>query len=518
MRRVRIFSQILFLLLFLFLFILSRYPFDHKTGLEWMIRFSPLSLLFFLFSGHGIPLFLLAGLIILLSSIFIGRYFCGWVCPLGTTLDGFYRLFVPKKRRFSGNAGDVKWKRVKYIGLLAFAVMAAGGFSIWGMLDPLSIFTRITTLVFYPVFTEAMEFSLITAEKFSWLESPVMMLHDWYKQWIMPEEQFHTTELFLTLILIFGIFGGEFIRRRFWCRYICPAGAFLGILSSFRFYERMVKPSCTSCNLCQTNCKMGAIPVEEIGRTSKLECIECFNCGSKCPPKNSSIEFRWRWKPYFTSPDLTRRQFLATTGASALIFMGFNTLKRDPVHHATLLRPPGVEDEQDFMDKCIRCMACVRICASNGKCLQPTGLEYGIENLWTPIARMRLGYCEYNCNLCMEVCPTGAIPTMSLKDKQQFVMGMAYFDKDLCIPYAENRDCIVCEEHCPLPDKAIKFQEREALLPDGTRRMVKYPYVDYHLCIGCGICENKCPLQGKPGIFVIRKDVVRLQPTDSPYS
>jgi NAD-dependent dihydropyrimidine dehydrogenase PreA subunit len=89
-------------------------------------------------------------------------------------------------------------------------------------------------------------------------------------------------------------------------------------------------------------------------------------------------------------------------------------------------------------------------------------------------------------------------------------MGLAYFNKNLCLPYAQNVDCIVCEEHCPTPDKAIKFDLKDVILPDGSERKVKYPYVVKELCIGCGICEFKCPIPGEPGIFVNTDNQRRL--------
>ena len=63
-------------------------------------------------------------------------------------------------------------------------------------------------------------------------------------------------------------------------------------------------------------------------------------------------------------------------------------------------------------------------------------------------------------------------------------------------------DCIVCEEHCPIPQKAIRSEVVK--LPDfnGRQIKVKMPYVVDELCNGCGICENVCPLEGKSGIEV----------------
>jgi ferredoxin len=256
---------------------------------------------------------------------------------------------------------------------------------------------------------------------------------------------------------------------------------------------------------------MNAIPEGNVKETHKVECIECFNCGERCPPKAKSITYRFRWSPYHSKPDYSRRQFLGTaiTGMAALGLFGIQINSKNA--EAKFIRPPGALPEEDFMDKCIRCLECVRICESNGRCLQPAGFDQNILHLWTPIAKMREGYCEYNCNLCGLVCPTDAILQLPVEVKQKTPMGLAHFDKNLCIPFERHEDCIVCEEHCPTPDKAIKFEIKESILPDGNQKMVKYPYVIRDLCIGCGICEEKCPLPNLPGIFVTKENEQRLK-------
>ena len=64
---------------------------------------------------------------------------------------------------------------------------------------------------------------------------------------------------------------------------------------------------------------------------------------------------------------------------------------------------------------------------------------------------------------------------------------------------------MVCEEHCPTPDKAIVFREDNFIKSNGEVVVTKYPYVVEDLCIGCGICETKCPVVGDSGIFVTRE-------------
>ena len=82
-------------------------------------------------------------------------------------------------------------------------------------------------------------------------------------------------------------------------------------------------------------------------------------------------------------------------------------------------------------------------------------------------------------------------------------IGTAMIDKGRCLPYAHATPCIVCEEVCPTPKKAIWFEQSTALDRNGKDVLVKQPRIDLDLCIGCGICETKCPVRGQPAIYVI---------------
>jgi formate hydrogenlyase subunit 6/NADH:ubiquinone oxidoreductase subunit I len=138
----------------------------------------------------------------------------------------------------------------------------------------------------------------------------------------------------------------------------------------------------------------------------------------------------------------------------------------------------------------------MKVCITGG--LQPTLLSAGFEGIWTPVLVSKLGYCEYNCTLCGQVCPTSAIRRLSQEEKRKTVIGLAFVDPSRCIPFAQGTPCIVCEEHCPTPKKAIVFTER----PGKGGRIVKVPAVVTELCIGCGICEYKCPVTDLAGIRV----------------
>lgn len=508
--KIRRIVQILFLLFFVLLFIQARYPYKTATGSDLFLRFSPLIPLFDFIQNFSVSLIFWPALIILLITPFLGRVFCGWICPLGTTLDISDKWLKPPTNRFAEKWQ--KYSRIKFVLLIACIILAFFSVNAWGYLDPLSLFNRVLAIVLYPLLTLTVDSGLLTLTNIPFLEDAVYSVYDTYKDFIMTEEQAYYQQVFWIALLFVLIISLEKLSRRFWCRYLCPAGAWLGFLSQWRLYERIVGPECPLCNKCHRECKMNAIPKDDVAFTNKVECIECFSCGENCPPKTKSITYRWRWKPYHTKVDFERRTFLKTTAGSlaALGLLEIGLTKKE--EHSRLLRPPGAVEEDLFQDRCIRCLECVRICESNGGCLQPGQIQNSVLQLWLPLAVMREGYCEYNCNLCGQVCPTDAILPLSLIEKKKTSMGLAYFDKNLCIPYVENKDCLVCEEHCPTPQKAIKFDIKEVLLHDGSLKAIKYPYTVRELCIGCGICENKCPLSGAPAVFVTTENQQRITP------
>ena len=215
-----------------------------------------------------------------------------------------------------------------------------------------------------------------------------------------------------------------------------------------------------------------------------------------------------RWlMDFFHAPreqrlDLGRRSLLVagTAGIGSVLLVRTGAQGEGHTWNPGLVRPPGSLAEGEFLGRCIRCGECMKVCPTNA--IQPAFAEGGIGGLWTPVLKMKLGYCEFECNLCSQVCPTQAIQSISLEEKQKIRIGTAFFDRNRCLPWALARTCIVCEEHCPTPKKAIWFQEVEVMTPDGTRISVKQPHVNPELCIGCGVCQNKCPISDDRGVYV----------------
>ena len=144
----------------------------------------------------------------------------------------------------------------------------------------------------------------------------------------------------------------------------------------------------------------------------------------------------------------------------------------------------------------------MKVCPTSG--LQPALWQAGPEGLWTPVLVPRTGYCDYSCHSCGQVCPTGAIPPLTLDEKRVAVIGVAAVDRDRCLPWAQATPCIICEEMCPVPEKAIELEEAQVADAVGQPLVVQRPHVVAERCIGCGICEFKCPVDGAAAIRVMR--------------
>ena len=199
---------------------------------------------------------------------------------------------------------------------------------------------------------------------------------------------------------------------------------------------------------------------------------------------------------------LSRRSILAAagSGAAATLLLEVSPVVQGKTYNPALIRPPGSLPEKEFLTKCIRCGECMKVCPTNA--IHPTTLQAGLAGIWSPVIFARVGYCEYNCTLCGQVCPTGAIQELSLEEKQAVHIGTAYVVQSRCLPFAYQTECIVCEEHCPTPTKAIWLEEVTVRDREGNEKVVRQPYVDPELCIGCGICETKCPINDPAAIIV----------------
>jgi ferredoxin len=249
------------------------------------------------------------------------------------------------------------------------------------------------------------------------------------------------------------------------------------------------------------------------------ECHMCMNCETACPEDVIKFRFLPGRQSARVVPDTGRRTALASVGAGLVGVTAARVADAgslDANYDPRVIRPPGAVEERGFLERCIRCAECMKVCPNNA--LHPAFFEAGVEGIWTPILIPRIGYCEPSCVLCGDVCPTGAIQKISEKEKlglgqPPVKIGTAFYDQGRCLPWSMGTPCIVCEEFCPTSPKAIWVEEVEQQVrtaepgPGGEPPPMKTvqlqrPHVDPALCIGCGACEKVCPVQDKPAVYV----------------
>lgn len=498
MKIARICSQTFFFGMFLFLFIKTDYTgYDTiEYAVNILFRIDPLLALCTMLAGKVIIALMAPALIILLISLIFGRGFCGWFCPVGTMLDGAHHLLG---RRKMGNK-PTGFPHLALIILLFIVVSSLLNFPVVGYLDPFSILVRAFSQSLYPAFNSlAVSFFSFTYESAPPAVNHVTEpLYSFLKQSILPFEQKHYDLALLSFMMFAAIFLLEFAQQRFFCRNICPLGALIGLVSRLSFLRvNGGDTDCGKCRHCSQICRMGAIDDDRNIRMGS--CSLCMDCLEQCPRQIIGFK-RGFLTPGHNEISLSRRKFIGTLAAGVMVPPILNVRNTNYHERANLIRPPGAREEHDFLYRCVRCAECIQVCIGNA--LQPTFLQSGIEGIFTPRLVARTGYCEFNCTLCGQVCPTGAIKELTLEQKHRTKIGHAWFDKNACLPYAKGIPCIVCEEHCPTPDKAIRFRLADVYDDQNRKVRVKQPYVVDSLCIGCGICETKCPVPGRSAIYI----------------
>jgi MauM/NapG family ferredoxin protein len=494
--------QIPLFLLFLVLLWLAAYPLPSWLEVDLFLRLDPLISLGAMATARAYIPRVAWVLLILGVSLILGRLFCGYICPMGATID-FVDWLRRKKRKQSTpeNSFEVsgQHRNLKYLFLAGIGGTSLLGISSDFLFSPLSLITRFYSFVIYPMVIMILNLFL---QAFSPL-FPAIKLEE--LSFIRFSEPRFNTNLFVAC-LVLAIFLLGVIRPRFWCRNLCPSGAILALFSLRPLFRRRVSEKCNECGKCLRVCPMGAIG-KDIVTTAHTECVACLQCQEVCPEKAISFEIMTKAAVPVPEIDLSRRKLLSAgvTGmaAAALTMTNLKHLHGGETPRALrssqLIRPPGALPEPAFQARCVRCGECVKACLTNT--LQPVWFEAGLSGIWSPKITARLGGCEQNCNLCGLVCPTGAIRFLSMEEKLYAKIGTARIEKSRCIAWEQDRQCLICDEICPY--NAITSQ-----LADGHR--VTVPVVDENRCNGCGYCESKCPIAGDSAIMVEPLGELRL--------
>jgi polyferredoxin len=491
-------SQGLFLGVFLVLFLQTEQKGADRLGppVKLFLDADPLLALATFLSGHALAAGFLLALAVVLATVLLGRVFCGWACPLGTLHN-----LVGSLKRWRGPQKVRAWFRAKYFLLVFLLAGSVVGIQFTGLVDPLSLLVRHLALGPYPAFNYAVNAAMdaVYRADHKLLTTVADAGYGLLKKTVLAFSQPRFEQGALLTVLLLALLALNLSERRFWCRYLCPLGALLGLLGRWALLRRETAEGCNACGACDRACQGGLQASAENGWVS-TECLYCMACDDACP--RNAVHFGFSPKPAPTALDLGRRKVLLAGGAglaSAAIVRATPAL--DPGRAAPdLLRPPGALVEPEFLARCVKCGECMKVCTTNG--LQPAFLEAGVEGIWSPRLVPARGYCEYPCTLCGQVCPTGAIRALTPEQKAKWRIGTAMFDRGRCLPHAHATPCIVCEEVCPTPTKAIWFEEVTVKDRQGREVRVKQPHVDLELCIGCGICEAKCPIADRPAVRV----------------
>jgi len=351
-----------------------------------------------------------------------------------------------------------------------------------GLLDPIALTVRSMTTSVLPTVHKGTE-SVYTESREYWFA------------WVVG-------------LIFIGFLVANWFIPRFFCRAICPLGALLGVFSRFALWRIDRDPvRCTDCDLCLKSCEGASDPHKDL---RKSECFVCLNCIEDCPHDALQFRFLPRKASEITAPQVNRRSLMLSGLFGVLFFpmVRYSGGVRKNFDRR-VIRPPGSVAEDEFLRRCIKCDQCIRVCPTN--VLQPALFEAGLEGLWTPIMISKMGWCELNCTLCSQVCPTGAIREISIAEKLgtgpfeaqgPIKTGTAFYNRGRCLPWAMDTECVVCEEVCPTSPKAIFTRNYESIDRWGRKIELKRPFIDPEKCIGCGICEHECPVKDDPAVYV----------------
>ena len=446
-------------------------------------------------------------IIVLLLSLLLGRVYCSSICPLGTLQDMFSwlsRKTTRVKRRRIRFHRYTEPKNLLRFGILAVvAITLILGFPLLtSLLDPYSNFGRIVTNFVQPLLLAANNqlSSLLESKNVYWIYPYLARPVNWVTL-ILP---------FLMLALVFWL---SWKYGRLYCNTVCPVGALLALLARVSWFRIAIdKHECNHCGACVHECKSGCID-KKAQTVDFSRCVLCFNCFVACDSNAFVLQNNWTGNSAVaaTAPaDPGKRGFLAGMAAGLLWLTGFRSRpERDslrvskktisqakptevPVVRAHEVTPPGSLSFAHFNRYCTACTLCVTACPTH--VLQPSFLEYGLAGMMQPRLDFESGFCNYDCKICSEVCPTGAIlPLEDLEAKQAVQMGKAKFIKENCVVHTDRTDCGACSEHCPTKAvDMVPYEDTDLFIPE----------INEDICVGCGACEYPCPTLPHKAIYV----------------
>lgn len=363
---------------------------------------------------------------IALIAFLFGRFYCSILCPFGILQDVIG--FLSRRKA----AAVPNFRKTRYaIAGIAFGMLISGWSGGFLLLDPYSNFGRI-----FGAFTIG---------------------------GMVP----------LVIITVLAVW-----KKRIYCTAACPVGTLLGLIAGYGVFKLAITGKCVKCGKCVKSCPSGCIDIAS-GLIDNERCVRCMNCVSSCPLHGIGVT---RPKRTPVPVDETRREFLVSGGiliaglAAGVVLAKTGMTRLGDWAKRFKILPPGAGDAARFTLKCTACQLCTVNCPA--KIIVPAPGGDGPVSL-----DLSRGVCRYDCNKCSQVCPTGAIRSLTLETKQKTKIAEAAFHPQACIVFQDGAKCGKCAGVCPTG--AVSLRRTGA------------PRLNAKLCIGCGACQAVCPAPEK---------------------
>jgi polyferredoxin len=432
--------------------------------------------------------------VLVVLTLLFGRVYCSSICPMGVFQD--IASWAAKRMAKKGKRKRYKYSPDKTIlrwAVLAVTIVAfiAGFPFLLGLIDPYSAFGRIIVDVFRPVYMAGNNL----------LESIFSHFGNY---------TFYKVEIFIMSIASFAIgivtfLAIGFLARKYgriYCNTICPVGTVLGFLSRFSLFKvRIDLNKCTTCGVCASKCKSSCIDSKN-HRIDYSRCVNCFNCLGACREKAMSFALPQKARVnerQAPNTGVSRRQFLLTGLTTAAAIPAaiaeeaagiISDTDKSRYIRQTPITPPGSLSAEHLFKHCTSCHLCITRCPTN--ILKPAFMEYGIGGIMQPVMYFEKGFCNYDCTICSDVCPSHALLPLTIDEKHRTQIGRVTLNENVCVVHAEGTNCGACAEHCPT----------QAVTMVPFRDGLTAPSINPDICVGCGGCEFICPVRPYRAIHV----------------
>lgn len=452
-------------------------------------------------------------------TLILGRVYCSMICPLGIMQDGVSRISGTMVRLFRrGKKGQYRFrtemKKTRWSLLAVFIVsLFVLPFGVT-LLDPYSNFGRIVASLVRPVYLAGNNFLAAMSGETGDAMFRYRAIH----------VDNHAVFVALAVLVLLTVLSALFGRR--YCNTICPVGTLLGGVSKFSLFKVRLKHDCVSCGLCERVCKGECIDSKS-KTVDSSRCVACFNCLGAC--RHNSITYSLSLQKTGESETVApqtqlnavvtpnvvsvgeRRSFLRWSIFSLFLPSVAGSLGAsrstspppDPSLPTGVSRvgyemtvpilPPGAVSREHFQRRCTGCHLCVSKCPAH--IIRPSVTELGLAGFLQPVVKFDYGFCNFNCTICTEICPSHALIPITEKVKHRLQVGTVVFLQENCVVHTQHTNCGACAEHCPT--RAV------TMVPFGApEEHLTIPVVDPELCVGCGACEYICPVRPYRAIYV----------------